>query len=462
MAAVTVKALDTTALEEKVRGAVIAPGDASYEEARQVYNAWIDKRPALIVRCVDVADVIAVVNFARESGAPLAIRGGGHNVAGFGTVDDGIVLDLSPMKGIRVDPEQKLVTVQGGCTWGDVDHATHAFGLATTGGVVSTTGMGLALGGGIGYLSRKHGLAVDNLVSADVVLADGSFVTASAETNEDLFWAIRGAGGNFGVVTSLTFRLHPLSMITWGPTLWPLEQAAEVMRAYEGWIANGSDDLNGVFAFLTVPPGPPFPEELHLQKVCGIVWSHTGSPEEAEKELAPARAFGPPLLDLVGQVPHPAAQSAFDELYPPGHLQYWRADFVDELSDEAIARHVEHGSNLPTMQAAMHLYPIDAAVHRVGTDETSFGYRDTRWAQVIFAVDPDPGSADKMKSWVVDYWEATHPHSAGGAYVNFMMEEGQDRVQASYRGNYERLAELKKRYDPANLFSVNQNIRPAG
>jgi FAD/FMN-containing dehydrogenase len=461
MATVTAGELETTALAGQVRGQLIAPDVPGYDEARKVYNAMIDKRPALIVRCNDAADVIAVVNFARETGAALAVRCGTHNPAGFGVVDDGIVLDLSPMKGIRVDPTEKMATVQGGCTWGDVDHATHAFGLATTGGVLSTTGMGLALGGGIGYLTRQYGLSVDNIVSADVVLADGSFVTANEDDNSDLFWAIRGGGGNFGVVTSLTFQLHPVDTVIWGPMLWPLDQAADVMRAYDGWTKEAPDHLIGFFAFLTVPPGPPFPEGLHLQKMCGIVWFCTGTQEIADELLAPVRAFGPPALDLVHSAPYPMVQSAFDALYPPGHQQYWRADFVDELSDEAIAAHVEHGSQLPTPQASMHLYPIDAAVHRIGAGNTAFAYRGTRWAEVIFAVDPDPASADLLRSWVVDYWEATHPYSAGGGYINFMMDEGQDRVQASYRDNYERLAEIKKRYDPGNLFRVNQNIRPA-
>src|SRR6266550_13360 len=415
MATVTARELDTTALEGQVRGQLIAPDDPGYDEARQVYNAMIDKRPALIVRAADVADVIAVVNFARETGAPLAIRCGMHNPAGFSVVDDGIVLDLSPMKGIRVDPAEQLATVQGGCTWGDVDHATHAFGLATVGGVLSTTGMGLAVGGG---------------------------------------------GGNFGVVTSLTFRLHPVDTVIWGPMLWPLDRAAEVMRAYDGWIGGAPEHFNGFLAFLTVPPGPPFPEELHMQKMCGIVWFCTGTQEVADELLAPARA-SEPVLDLVHAAPYPMVQSAFDALYPPGHQQYWRADFVDELSDEAIAAHVEHGSQLPTPQASMHLYPIDGAVHKVGSGDTAFAYRGSRWAEVIFAVDPDTAAVDGMKSWVVDYWEATHPYSAGGAYINFMMDEGQDRVQASYRDNYERLAEVKKKYDPGNLFRVNQNILPA-
>ena len=460
MAMVTAGQLDTTALEGQIRGELISRDHPAYEEARHVYNAMIDKRPALIVRAADVADVIAVVNFARESGAPFAVRSGMHNPAGFSVVDDGIVLDLSLMKGIRVDPNERLATAQGGCTWGDVDHATHAFGLATTGGVISTTGMGLALGGGIGYLTRQYGLSVDNILSADVVLADGSFVTANEQENSDLLWAIRGGGGNFGVVTSLTFRLHPVDTVFWGPMLWPLDRAAEVMRAYDGWVKDAPDELNGVFAFLTVPPGPPFPEELHGQKMCGVVWFCTAPQGVADKLLEPARELGP-MLDLVHEAPYPMVQSAFDALYPPGHQQYWRADFVDELSDEAIAIHVEHGAQLPTPQASMHLYPIDGAVHEVGSSDTAFAYRASRWAEVIFAVDPDPAAVDGMKSWVVDYWEATHPYSAGGAYVNFMMEEGQDRVEASYRDNYPRLAELKKKYDPGNLFQVNQNIKPA-
>jgi hypothetical protein len=460
MATVTAHELDTTALEGQVRGQLIGPDDPGYDEARQIYNAMIDKRPSLIVRAADVADVIAVVNFARETRVPLAVRCGMHNPAGFSVVDDGIVLDLSPLKGIRVDPAEKTATVQGGCTWGDVDHATHAFGLATVGGVLSTTGMGLALGGGIGYLTRQYGLSVDNIVSADVVLADGSFVTASESENSDLFWAIRGGGGNFGVVTSLTFRLHPVDTVIWGPMLWPLDQAADVMRAYDAWIGVAPDHFNGFFAFLTVPPVPPFPEELHMQKMCGIVWFCTGTQEVANELLAPARAFGP-ALDLVHAAPYPMIQSAFDALYPPGQQHYWRADFVNELSDEAIAAHVEHGSQLPTPQASMHLYPIDAAVHEVGEGDTAFAYRDSRWAEVIFAVDPDPASADLLKSWVVDYWEATHPYSAGGAYINFMMDEGQDRIQASYRDNFQRLAEAKKQYDPGNLFRINQNILPA-
>ena len=461
MSATTVVELDTTALEGLVRGELIRPGDESYDKARAVHNAMIDRRPALIVRCVDVADVIAVVNFARENDARLAVRCGGHNVAGFGAVDDGIVLDLSPMKGIKVDPAARVATVQGGCTWGDVDHATHAFGLATAGGVVSTTGVGgLTLGGGLGYLTRRCGLSIDNLLAADVVLPDGSFVTASEDQNEDLFWALRGGGGNFGVVTSFTFRLHPIHTVVAGPMLWHIEQAHDAMRMYEQLMADAPDDLNGLFAFLMVPPGPPFPEELHLKTVCGVVWCHTGTPAEADEALAPARALGP-AFELVGPMPHPVLQSMFDELTVSGMQEYWRADFLNELSDESIAAHVEHGGKVPSVFSGTFIFPIDGAAGRIARDETPFSYRDARFAEVINGIDPDPASADALKSWVVESWDAVHPYAAAGAYVNFIADEGQERVQASYRENYGRLAELKKRYDPTNLFRLNQNIRPA-
>jgi FAD/FMN-containing dehydrogenase len=462
MSAVTVAGLDTTVLETQVRGSLIRPEDESYEQARAVHNAMIDRHPALIVRCVDVADVIAVVNYAREHDVELAVRCGGHNVAGFGTIDDGIVLDLAPLKGINVDPMARTVTVQGGCTWGDVDHATHAFGLATPGGVVSTTGVGgLTLGGGLGYLTRRCGLSIDNLLAADVVLADGSFVTASEGENADLFWALRGGGGNFGVVTSFTFRLHPVDTVVAGPMLWPIEQAADAMRMWQELIRDASDELNGLFAFLVVPPGPPFPEELHLKNMCGIVWCHTGTPEEADKALAPVRAFGPPVFELVGPMPHPVLQSMFDAISGPGMQNYWRADFFNELSDEAIAAHVEHGANVPSMFSGTFLFPIDGAAGRVGSDETAWSYRDARFAENLTGADPAPAAADRVTAWVLESWEATHPYSAGGAYLNFQGDEGQERVRASYRDNYGRLAEIKKRYDPENLFHVNQNIRPA-
>jgi hypothetical protein len=319
----------------------------------------------------------------------------------------------------------------------------------------------LTLGGGLGHLTRKCGLAIDNLLGVDMVLADGSFVTASAEENPDLYWAVRGGGGNFGVVTSFLFRTHPIKVVYAGPTFWPLERAAEVLRIYRQLIVNAPEDISGFFAFLVVPPAPVFPEHLHGKAMCGVVWCCTCSPEEADKATKPLRSFGPPALDFVGLIPYPALQSFFDPIYPPGLQWYWRADFVKELSDEAVALHVQHGSRVPTMHSTMHLYPINGAAHRVGKSDTAFSYRDSNWAEVIVGVDPDPANNPKIISWTKEYWNALHPYSAGGAYVNFMMDEGGDRVKASYRDNYDRLAAIKKKYDPANFFRVNQNIQPA-
>ncbi|HET7037111.1 MAG TPA: FAD-binding oxidoreductase [Thermomicrobiaceae bacterium] len=449
------------AFRAQLRGPLISPQDADYEEARRAYNAMIDRYPLLIARAVDVADVIAAVNFARDQGLPLAIRGGGHNVAGLGSVDDGLLLDLSSMKGIHVDPVTRTARVAGGCTWGEVDHATHAFGLAVPSGIISTTGVaGLTLGGGSGHLTRKYGLTIDNLLSVDMVLADGRAITASDDVNADLFWAIRGGGGNFGVVTSFLFQAHPVDTVIAGPTLWPLEQAADAMRFYRDFMAGAPEDLNGAFAFLIVPPAPPFPEALQLKTMCGVIWCYTGPAEQAEAVFAPVRAFGPPALDGVHALPYPALQGAFDALYPPGLQHYWKADFVRELPDEAIAQHVAHGATVPTIQSTMHLYPIDGAAHRRGEDDTAYSYRDARWSQVIVGASPKPEDAQMVKDWAVDYWNATHPYSAGGAYVNFMMEEGQDRIRATYRDNYERLVAIKRAYDPTNLFHVNQNINP--
>ena len=444
-----------------LRGELIQPSDAAYEEARKVYNGMIDKRPAFITRCRDVADVVTAVSFARDNHLTLAVRGGGHNGGGLGTCDDGLVVDLSSMRGVWVDAKTRTARVQGGCTWGDVDHATHAFGLATPSGIISTTGVGgLTLGGGLGHLTRKFGLAIDNLLEVEMVLANGEVVTASEDEHEDLFWAVRGGGGNFGVVTSFLFRLHPLKTVIAGPTLWHIDHAPEVMRWYRDFITQAPEELNGFFAFLTVPPAPPFPEALHMRKMCGIVWCYTGSQESADELLKPVREFGPPALHGIGEMPYPALQRAFDALYPPGQQWYWRADFVNELPDEAIRLHADFGAQLPTMHSTMHLYPINGAAQRVGKHDTAFSYRDATWAEVIVGVDPDPANAELIKNWTVEYWEALHPFSAGGAYVNMMMDEGQERVKASYRDNYERLVQLKNRYDPQNLFHVNQNIRP--
>jgi hypothetical protein len=422
----------------------------------------IDRRPAIIARCRDAADVITAVKFGRQHVLDVAIRGGGHNGGGLGSVDKGLVVDLSLMRNVHVDPTSRTALVSGGSLLGDFDHAAHAFGLATPAGVVSTTGVGgLTLGGGMGHLTRKHGLTIDNLLAVDMVLTDGSFVTASADQNEDLFWAVRGGGGNFGVITSFKFQLHPVSTIIGGPTLWPIDQAGEVLRFYSEFTRNAPEELTGTFVFLTVPPGPPFPVELHGKKMCGVLWCFNGPGDQAEKVLAPVRKFGPPALYGVQPMPYPALQSAFDPLWPPGLQWYWRADFVKELSDEAIARYSEQGSKLPTPLSVMALHPIDGAASRVGKRDTAWAYRDGRWAAVIAGVGSKPDSAKLIRDWAVGTWEALHPFSMGGAYVNFMMDEGQDRVRASYRENYDRLASIKRKYDPSNLFHVNQNIRPS-
>ena len=448
-------------LKTAFRGQLIQPEDPAYEAARKVYNGMIDKHPRLIARCVDAADVMAAVRFGRENGMRTAIRGGGHNGAGLGTCDDGLVIDFSRMRSVRVNPAAKTVRADGGCLWGDVDHATHAFGMATTSGFISTTGVGgLTLGGGIGYLTRKYGLTIDNLLAVDMVLADGSFVTASADENPDLFWAVRGGGGNFGAVTSFKFRLHPVSTVCFGPTFWPVEEATTILSAFRDFIQEAPEEVGGFFAFLTVPPAPMFPQHLHLKTVCAIVWCYNGSPDKFEEALKPVRSLGNPLFDHVAPVPFPAAQSAFDALFVPGLQWYWRADNFAELSDEAIDRHAQLGPNLPTMLSTMHLYPVNGAAQRVGSTDTAYSYRDALFSEVIVGVDPDPANAGKITAWCKEYWEALHPYSAGGAYVNFMMDEGPGRVQATYRDNYARLVSLKRKYDPDNFFCVNQNIPP--
>ena len=446
-----------------MRGPVITPTDADYDEVRALYNAMIDKRPAIIARCTNVADVIAAVNFARENNLLVAIRGGGHNGPGLGSCDGGLVIDLSLMNGIRVDPATRTARVEGGAKLGDLHHATHAFGLATPSGIISTTGVGgITLGGGVGHMTRSYGLALDNLLEADVVLADGSFVTASETSHPDLFWALRGGGGNFGVVTSFLFRLHPVDTVIAGPMIWDIERSEEVLRWYRDFLPQAPDSLNGFFAFLTVPPAAPFPEELQGKAMCGIVWCYTGPADQADEVFAPIRSqFGPPALDWVGPIPHPALQSMFDALYPPGQQWYWKADFISEIPDEAVARHFEFGAKLPTWQSTMHLYPIDGAAGRVAKDATAWNYRDAKWAMVIVGVSPDPADNPQMIEWARAYWEAIHPYSSGGAYINMMMEEGDDRVRASYGEHYDRLRQIKATYDPTNFFRVNQNIQPA-
>ncbi|HVR28471.1 MAG TPA: FAD-binding oxidoreductase [Thermoanaerobaculia bacterium] len=446
-------------LRAAVRGELIEPEHAAYEEARQVYNAMHDRRPALIVHAAGVADILAVVRFAAEQGLALAVRGGGHSVPGFGTCDGGVVLDLRRLRGIRVDPARRRVRAEGGCTWGELDHATNAFGLATTGGVVSTTGIaGLTLGGGMGYLSRRCGLSCDNLVSADVVTADGRFVTCSETREEDLFWALRGGGGNFGVVTSFEYRLHQVGDIYGGAIFFPVE--GDILRSFQDRIAGAPRKLGAVFAFTKAAPLPFLPAEWHGKPVCAVIACWSGAIERGEKAVAPLRRLGPVAGAFIDRMPYPQINTLFDELLPAGLRQYWKGNFVRRLTDEAIAAHVDHAARTPTIESGTFLVPIDGACHAVAPEATAFATRDARFSTVIAGAWPDRADDEANVRWVREYWAALRPHSEEGGYVNFMSADDQDRVESNYGGHYQRLVAIKSRYDPANLFRVNHNIRP--
>ena len=423
----------------------------------------IDKRPLLIAQCVNVADVISAVNFGRENNLLIAVKGGGHNGAGLGSCDDGLVIDLSRMRGVHIEPDNHIVRVDPGCTQGDMDHATHPFGLGVPAGIVSTTGVGgLTLGGGHGYLSRKHGLTVDNLISADVVLANGSFVTASESQNQDLFWALCGGGGNFGVVTSFVFRAYPVKEIYGGPIFWDVKDARQIMQLYRQFLPGAPQELSPFFGLKTVPSTAPFPESIWGRKICALISCYNGPADKAQAFLRPILNDLPePIFEHMGTMPFPMLQSLFDPLLPPGYQWYWKADYVKELPDEAIDIHLEHAAKAPSELSLMHLYPIDGAVHDIGPSETAWSCRNATWSMVIAGIDPDPAKAQAIKAWAQNYWEAVHPYSMDGAYINFMMEEGEDRIKATYGENYERLVQIKSKYDPANLFRVNQNIKPS-
>ena len=464
MSDTAISALTETNIEDLkagLRGELIRAGDETYDEARKVYNAMHDRRPALIVRAAGVADVISGVRFASEQDLLLAVRGGGHSVPGFGTCDGGLVLDLSRMRGIRVDPERRVVRAEGGCTWADLNHATHAFGLATTGGIVSTTGIaGLTLGGGLGYLARKCGLSCDNLISADVVTADGGFVTCSEERNEDLFWALRGGGGNFGVVTSFEYRLHPVADILGGPTFFPLD--GDVLRGYRDLMAEAPEELDALLGLALAPPAPFIPQEWHGRPVCVVLACWTGPTGEGEEILKTFETWAPVLGRAVGRMPYPAINTLFDQLLPPGLYHYWKGHFVRGLPDEAIETHLEYGAQMPSAEAATLMFPIDGACHHVGPEETAFAYRDADFAVVLGPSWPDPTDTAANIEWGRRYSAAVAPYAEVGGYVNFMSGDDQGRVRANYRQNYDRLVEVKRRYDPGNLFRLNQNIAPGG
>lgn len=450
-------------LIEAARGRVITPSHADYDEARRVYNGMHDRRPAAVVECVDSADVMATVAAARDSGLDLAVRGGGHSVPGFGTVDDGLVIDLSRMNHVWVDPKKGVARVGGGATLGDLDHATYPFGLAAPGGVISTTGVGgLTLGGGIGYLTRSVGLTIDNLLSATVVLADGRQVTASDYQNEDLFWALRGGGGNFGIVTSFEFQLHEVGDVVGGPMFYEVDDATAVLECYSEYMADAPEQLGCFFGWQIAPELPFIPPDRAGDLFCVLVTCWNGPHEMARKVLQPLRDVAEVKAEQVGVLPFPALQSAFDDMVPKGMRHYWKADFITELTHDAIAAHVEHGRRTPNISSSMHLHPINGAAHRVGADETAFGHRDKNFSPVVVGIWTDPSEDEANIRWVKDYYAAIHPHSGGeGGYVNFMSGDDGHRAEANYGVNHERLRAVKATYDPDNLFHVNQNVAPA-
>ena len=448
-------------LQGKLSGDVIGPDDDRYDDARRVYNAMIDRHPAAVVRPAAADDVATAVRAAADEGLAVAVRGGGHSVPGFGTADDAVVIDLSAMRRVDVDPATRTAHAQGGATWGDFNEATGAHGLATTGGILSTTGVGgLTLGGGIGYLARGVGLSCDNLVAAEVATADGRVVRASDDENADLFWALRGGSGNFGVVTSFGFRLHPVATIYGGPMFFELEDAAAILRFYREFIADAPEELGMFPAFQIAPPLPFLPEERHGQTFLAVVACWAGPLEMGEGILKPLHDVAPVVAEHVGEMPYAALNSAFDALHPPGLRHYWKTSFATDLTDEAIEANLTHGPAVPVVNSTVHIYSINGAVHRVAPDATAFAYRDATFATVIAGMWPDPTDDDANIEWVRGYYDAIAPYSQEGGYINFMSADDQDKIRASYRQNYDRLVEVKRAWDPGNVFRVNQNIAP--
>ena len=450
-------------LRAEFRGELITPTDDQYDSARRVWNGMIDKRPSVIARCTGIADVVVAVNFGRENGFPLAVRGGGHSVAGNGVCDDGIVIDLSPLKGVRIDPAARTARAQGGATWGLFDRETQVFGLATTGGVVSTTGIGgLTLGGGLGWLARAFGTTCDNLLSADVVTAPGEIVTASAEENADLLWGLRGGGGNFGVVTSFEYRLHPVGPLVFGgPIFHRGEDAAEALRFFREFVATAPDELTLIAALMTAPEAPFLPDEAHGSLVVGIAACYAGGLEDGERALQPLREFGRPVADLVGPMPYTALQSMFDASYPGGSLQYyWKSNYLDELSDELIEIIVDFARRKTSPFSNFYFEHLGGAIAR--GEDAAFGHRNALFDFTIISAWADPATAEEHIAWTRAFWEAARPFASDAVYVNNLGAEGEERVRAAYSDQrYDRLVELKNRYDPGNLFRLNQNIQPS-
>ena len=454
---VVVATAEIDAFRSSLRGELLRPADQGYDAGRRVWNGMVDRRPGLIARCTGAADVIDSVNFARAHRLLIAVRGGGHNVAGHATCDGGLVIDLSRMKGVRVDPRGRVARADGGVLWGELDRETQAFGLVTPGGIVSTTGIaGLTLGGGWGWTSRKYGLACDNLLSADLVTADGTFVTASADSHADLFWGLRGGGGNFGVVTSFEYRLHPLGpMVLAGRVFHAFEKAREVLRFYREFTRNEPEDLACYAGLGTSPDG----ELLAAIQVC-----YHGSLVEGERVLRPLRAFGPPLIDQIVPMTYVGMQKMQDAFYRPGLSHYWKSSFLADLSDEAFETMIAHYASRPSALCRAAIEEVGGAVSRRDPSETAFTHRDRRYNLLLLGISLDPNDADKCIRWVRDFWEAMQPFSSNGVYVNYLgqaADEGEGRVRAAYGPEqYARLVALKDRYDPTNLFRLNQNVEP--
>lgn len=442
-------------------GTLITPNQAEYETARRVWNGMIDKRPTLIARCTNAADVKCALAHARGEGLPIAVRGGAHNVAGYATVDDGVVIDLSRMKAIRVDAERRLAFAEPGLTWGEFDAATQAHGLATTGGLVSTTGIaGFTLGGGIGWLMRKHGLTVDNLVGAELVTAEGETLRASETENQDLFWALRGGGGNFGIVTRFEYRVHPLAQVIGGMALYPASRAGAMLRFFREITDDAPDELTLLFGFLTAPPEPFVPEHLRMKPVVAIVLCYSGDLAEGERLVRPIKSLGPPAVDLIGPMPYAALQSMLDAGAPAGLQNYWKASYLPALSDAAFELLVEHSRRMPSPLSQVHLHHMGGAVARVPKEATAFAHRDAAFAMNIVALWTDPAQNEAHIRWAREFADAMAPHTTGGVYVNFLGNEGEERIRAAYsEQGYARLVEVKTRFDSENVFRLNQNIK---
>jgi hypothetical protein len=450
-------------LKASFAGEIVLPDSADFHERRAVWNGSIDRRPALIARCSGAGDVSAAVRFAGQTGLPLAVRGGGHSFPGLSVCDAGIVVDLGPMRAISIDPQARTATAQAGVLLGELDQATQAFGLAVPAGIVTHTGLaGLTLGGGIGWLHRKHGLTIDQLLSAEVITAEGELVRASESENPDLFWGIRGGGGNFGVVTEFEFRLNPVGpQVVAGPVFWPMEESPQVLRFYREWVADAPDDLMTIVVHRRAPSLPFVPPELHGQPVVAVICCYAGPVEEGEKVVAPLKAFGSPVLDICEPKPFLEHQSMFDPTFPHGRWYYMRACDVAELSDEVIDITVEHSRRINSPLTAFPIWQMGGAVSRVGEDETAFNGRGAGYTFNITAATAGQEGFDEERDWVRDFWTALEPHHTGGVYVNFLMSEGEERVRAAYGAEkYDRLKQLKRRWDPDNLFRLNQNISP--